>query len=248
MSVRRASATGAAGLLALGLAACESSQTESARLERQGAKAAVIGTVSAGARNPSVKVVDTTLLRSEMGTAAVVELENTGPATQVAVPIQIDVKDAKGASLYKNDVDGLQPALQQLALLRRGTPAIWVNDQVTAPTKAKRLAVQVGRAEAAAPGALPEIRLEKTRMDSDSSGALATGVVRNLSKIRQVNMPIYGVVRRGGRIVAAGRAIIERLNPEPQSRPTVFRIFFIGDPTGGKLDVVPVPTVLKEGG
>ena len=239
---------GAAAVVALGLGACESTQTKSARLAGQGATAAVLGTVDAGAKNTSAKVLDTTLLRSDLGTAAVIELENTGPTDQVAVPIQIDVTDAKGATLYENDVDGLQPALQQLALLRRGKPAFWVNDQVTAPEKATKVAVELGKAEATAPRELPEIRLEKTRLDTDSSGALATGVVRNLSKLRQIDMPIYGVVRRGGKVVAAGRAIIDRLNPEPQPRPTVFRIFFIGDPEGGKLDVVPVPTVLEEGG
>lgn len=248
MTVPRAGGLVLAGLLVLGLAACESSQTKSARLEKNGAKAAVLSTVSAGAANTDVKVGKTTLLRSELGTAAVVELTNTGPQDQVAVPIQIDVKDAKGQTIYKNDIDGLQPSLQQLALLRRGKPAFWVNDQVTAPTPAKKVDVDVGKAKGGtAPASLPDIRLSGTKLDRDSSGVLATGVVRNFSKITQINMPIYAVVERDGEVVAAGRALIDKLKPEPQKQPTVFDIFFIGDPAGGKLSVTPLPTVLKEG-
>lgn len=248
MTVARPGGLVLAGLLVLALGGCESSQTKSARLAEQGEEAAVLTTVSAGAANTSVKVGKTTLLRSDLGTAAVVKLTNTGPEDQVAVPIQIDVKDAKGATVYKNDIDGLQPSLQQLALLRRGKPAFWVNDQVTATTPAKKVDVDVGKAKGELSPKLPDIRLAGTRLDEDSTGALATGVVKNFSKITQVNMPIYAVVERGGKVVAAGRALIEKLNPEPQSKPTTFRIFFIGDPAGGKLDVTPVPTVLKEGG
>ena len=48
--------------------------------------------------------------------------------------------------------------------------------------------------------------------------------------------------------MAAGRALVEKLAPEPQKKPTRFSIFFIGDPKGGTLDVRPVPTVLTERG
>lgn len=247
MNGHRVAGAALAGLLAPGLAACESSQTKSARLAKSGAKAGVVGTVSAGAKNASVKVGKTTILRSESATAVVVELTNTGADGQVAVPIQIDVKDAKGVSVYKNDVDGLQPSLQQLALLPRGEPTFWVNDQVTAATPAKRVNVDVGKAGGKAPPQLPEIRLEATKLERDESGAMVSGVVKNLSKLPQINMPIYAVVRRGGKVVAAGRALVEKLNPEPQAKPTTFSIFLIGDPAGGKPNVRPYPTVLKEG-
>lgn len=244
MSGRPAHAVALAGLLAAALAGCESTQAQSARLAKQGAEAAVVGTVSAGARNPDVRVGRTTLLRSALGTAAVVELTNTGPADQAAVPIQLDVEDAKGASVYKNDTDGLQPSLQQLALLRRGRPVFWVNDQVTAAAPARKASVTVGRARGPAPADVPEIRLVGTRMDEDESGPLATGIVENRSRVTQRDMPIYGVVRRGGKVVAAGRALVEKLPPGPRKKPVRFSIFFIGDPSRGTLDVRAVPTVL----
>lgn len=238
----------AAGAL-LALSACESSQTESARLKKQGAKAAQLTTVKAGVKNPDVRVKSTTVLTSASGGAVVVALENTGAADQVAVPVQIQVKDAKGEVVYKNDLDGLQPALQQMALLRKGATEYWINDQVTAATPPKTAAVEVGKPKGkAATGPLPKIKLERVKMDSDESGPFVSGIVRNLSRTSQVNMPIYGVFRRGTKIVAAGRALIERLNPEPQKKPTVFRIFFVGTTKGAKLSLEPEPTVLQPEG
>ncbi len=235
------------GLLAL--SACESSQHKSDRLRAQGATAAELTSVKAGAPNADVKVAGTTILRSAGGTAVVVELKSTGTVDQVAVPIQIRAKDAKGADVYKNDLDGLQTSLQQLALLRRGKTAYWVNDQVTAPSKPARVVVQVGRPKGKPAARLPRIRLSGVRMDADDvSGAFLRGIVRNESTLPQVNMPIYAVARKGGKVVAAGRALIERLDPEPQKKPTVFRIFFIGDPKGGTLSLEAEPTVLRAEG
>jgi len=58
-------------------------------------------------------------------------------------------------------------------------------------------------------------------------------------------MPIYAVAKRGRRIVAAGRAIIEKLDPDPQPKPTVFRIFFVGNLTGARIEAHAYPTVLE---
>jgi hypothetical protein len=80
------------------------------------------------------------------------------------------------------------------------------------------------------------------KLENDADGLYAIGVVKNLSKISQANMPIYAVARSGGKIVAAGRALIEKLDPEPQKKPTVFRIFFVGNPKGAQLDVRAYPS------
>lgn len=232
----------------LALTACESSQTKSARLRASGAKAAQLTTIKAGAKNADVKVAGTTVLTKTNGSAVVVALENTGPTDQVAVPVQIKAEDAKRTVVYKNDLDGLQPALQQMALLRKGKTSFWVNDQVTGATPPKTVAVSVGKAKGKPPAAVPKITLERVKLDSDTSGVFVSGIVVNRSKVSQVNMPIYGVVRRGTKIVAGGRALIERLNPEPQKRPTVFRIFFIGNAKGGKLSLEAEPTVLQAEG
>lgn len=243
-AVARLAPLAAAALLAGGgLSACESTQTKSARLAKDAKGQADLKTITAGAANPDVKVVDTTILHNrDGGRAVVVELQDTG-RDQAAVPVQIDALDAKGTSVYKNDLQGLQTSLQQMAYLAGGRRAFWVHDQVTAVDVPKKVRVDIGKATAPAPAAVPRIELEDVHFDQDlTSGLVLTGVVRNRSKIAQKNMPIYAVARQGGRVVAAGRAIIERSDPEPQKKPTVFRIYFIGNPKGARLDVRPVPT------
>lgn len=244
---RRVVALGCLVPVVFALGACESTQTKSARLEKTGKNKAQLTTVSAGAANTAVKVVSTTLLSSQAGKAAVVELQNTGPEAEVRVPLVITVKDAAGKPLYKNDIDGLQPSLQQLAFLGKGEKAYWVNDQVLAGTPPKSVDVEVGKAKATAPAKLPEITLGPPKLTSDSSGAYATAEVTNTSKLTQVDLPIFAVALKGGKVVAAGRAIIEKLLPAPTKKPVVYKIFFIGNPKGATLQVHVAPTVLQEG-
>jgi hypothetical protein len=68
-----------------------------------------------------------------------------------------------------------------------------------------------------------------------------TGRALNHSDLLQRRMPIFCVARRGDEVVAAGRAILEKLKPD---KPTRFTVFFIGDPRGARLTLTPTPTVL----
>jgi hypothetical protein len=232
-------------LPAVALAACESSQDKSARLAKSAGKVAKLTTLKAGAANADVTVAATTVLANkDGGRAVVVELKDSGKP-QAGVPILITAEDKAGKPLYKNDLNGLQTSLQQMAYVGKsppGPPAFWVHDQVVATATPARIDVAVGKSKAPAPGAVPKIVLEGVKLDSDPSGLVATGVVKNLSKTSQRNMPIYAVAQKGGKIVAAGRALIEKLDPEPQKKPTVFRIFFVGNPKGARLDVRAVPS------
>ncbi len=234
-------------LTAAALGACESTQTKSARLEKTGKNRAQLTTVSAGAANTAVKVLSKTVLTSDTGKAAVLELQNTGPVAEVQVPLVITVKDASGEPLYKNDIDGLQPSLQSLAYLDKGTTAYWVNDQVLAGTPPKAVDVEVGKAKGTAPADAPKITLGEPRLKSDSSGAYATAEVKNESKLTQVDLPIFAVALKGDKVVAAGRAIIEKLLPAPTKKPVFYKIFFIGNPKGATLEIHVAPTVLQEG-
>jgi hypothetical protein len=55
---------------------------------------------------------------------------------------------------------------------------------------------------------------------------------------------VYAVAEQGGKIVAAGRAGIDRLKAHG-SKP--FKVFWIGDPKGATVHVFAPPTVLEEG-
>lgn len=234
----------------LALGACESSQTTSARLAKRAAKAAVLGKVRLATADPGVRIRTTRLVRGDGATAAVVELENTGKGALVDVPIQVVAKDAKGAAVYRNDTQGLQPSLQQLSYLPRGAKAFWINDQVTTTTPVRKLSARVGRSKVpGAPKLVPHIGLSQTKLETDGSGTFIKGFVRNHSKIAQVNMPIYGIVRKGRRIVAAGRALLDRLPPYPTPKPIVFRILLVGKvPKGASFELIPSPTTFAPEG
>lgn len=79
-------------------------------------------------------------------------------------------------------------------------------------------------------------------MDS-ASGVEASGTVVNRSRVEQRLLVVSCIARKGGRIVAAGRAQIERLKVGPKKVP--YHVFFIGDPRGAQLSVSAPPTILE---
>jgi hypothetical protein len=84
---------------------------------------------------------------------------------------------------------------------------------------------------------------------SGGRGAYAKGTIANRSSVAQKRIVITCVARDGGRVVAAGRAVIDRLEPAASlKKPTTFTVFFIGDPRQARLDCSAPPTVLDEGG
>jgi hypothetical protein len=59
--------------------------------------------------------------------------------------------------------------------------------------------------------------------------------------VTQLELVVYAVARRGGRIAAAGRAIVPQA---PAGASTPFQVFFIGDPKGAQLSLTAPPTTL----
>ena len=65
--------------------------------------------------------------------------------------------------------------------------------------------------------------------------------MRNRSEVDQRELVLYGVARKGGEIVAAGRAQVRRVKPGGSAS---FRMYFIGDPRGAELTISVPPTSL----
>jgi hypothetical protein len=201
-----------------------------------------------GKVNAAIKVEDSALVQDANGVAAVVRVKNTG-STQVTLPVAITVSDAKGKKLYANDAPGLDASLTSLPVLGAGQEAVWVNNQILIAGKASKVAAQVGAAKGkAVAGALPKIVLSEIEAGRDEDGNYAKGIVANQSAIAQKRLVISCVARDGDTVLAAGRAVVDRLAPAAESKkPTTFTVFFIGDPKQAKLTCTAPPTVLSGG-
>ncbi|HEX5923972.1 MAG TPA: hypothetical protein VFY45_09075 [Baekduia sp.] len=201
-----------------------------------------------GKLNGAIKVEDSAIVQDANGVAAVVRVKNTG-ATQVTLPLAITISDAKGKKLYANDTPGLDASLTSLPVLEAGQEADWVNNQILVAGKASKVAAQVGTAKGK-PGAgtLPKIVLSNIKAGRDEDGNYVKGTVANESAIAQKRLVVSCVARDGDKVLAAGRAVVDRLAPAAESKkPTTFTVFFIGDPQQAQLACTAPPTVLSGG-
>jgi hypothetical protein len=255
----------ALGALALTLSACESTETESARLGREGAKLiAGAGTLGAGAANPDVHVAQVALVQGSGRTAAVVRLTNSSAGAQFDVPVLIDVRSPKGASVYRNDIQGLEPSLQQMALLPAHASGWWVDDQVLASGTPSSVNVRVGTAKPAATRAgaaatagsagagtaeavgasVPQVQVSGVTLGSQELvGPYVEASVVNHSGVAQHNMPVFAVALRGTRVVAAGRALVPSLAVSGAASRASFRLYLVGSPAGARIELTPAPAV-----
>ena len=236
---------GPLALLALApllLCACESSQDRSARLANLAGTQKREKGVRVTSSSPDVAVLQTAIVEDRYGTAAAVKLRLNASRPQAALPISFELRNGAGKRAYANDAPGLAASLTHVPLLRPGGPVWWVDDQVQVKG-AKRVRVRVGRATATVPSGAPELVPTQLRSESDSSGTFTHGTLRNASQIEQRQVIVFGVAERGGRVVAAGRAGIERIKAR-DSAP--FRIFWIGDPKGARLHIYAPASVLSK--
>jgi hypothetical protein len=240
--VRRAAAPLLAAALAL--SACQTTQELSAQRAKEAKKLVNQKGLTITKENPNVAVGATSVLQDKNGIAAVVELHNKGPQPQAGLPVSIAVTDAGGKPLYRNDIAGLEDSLVSMALLAKGEDAFWVNNQVTATGKPAKVQAKVGAAKGKVPARVPSFAIAGVQLDSDSDGVYATGTIANESKVAQKRLTIYCVARKGAKIVAAGRAILDAL-PAAGAKPTKFTVFFIGNPKGAKLSFSAPATVLE---
>ena len=132
-----------------------------------------------------------------------------------------------------------------MALVRSGGEAYWVDNQILGNGAPKKLDVKVGRAKGAAPSSIPQITLSKVRFDKDVSGPFVTRRHHaTTASVLQRRLTVFCVARKGGKIVAAGRAVVDKLAPAPTPKPIRFSVYFIGNPTGAKLSFSVPPVNL----
>ena len=231
-------------LLAAALAVgCESTQSRSAKLA-----ASSKGTIDEGEalvvdeQNPDVKILSTSTLRDKNGEAVVVHMRNVGKRPLADMPITVRLADKSGKAVYTNTQPGLETALAHVAFLQPGHELFWVNDQVVSTGRPAQAKTMVGGSKPV-PGDYPKLAIRGAHLRDDPvSGISVAGRVVNHSRILQRRLPVFCVARRGDSVVAAGRAILEKVKP---GRSAPFTVFFIGDPRNARLTVTPLPSSLK---
>ncbi len=243
MTLRRAALLPACALPALTLAACATTAERSARIGAQGVRQiAPAGTIDVSRPNPDIRVRRAVVVRDGELSAAAVELQNKGSRAQALVPLVIDVRDRRDKSIYRNDAVGLQPSLQQVALVPAGRSIWWVNDQLLGATAPRAVHAKVGAARTVARA--PRITLQNVHFTSDAAGRYLTGTVVNATGRLQSNVPVFAVALRGDRVVAAGRSLVPKL-PVTSPKPVHFRLIFIGDPSGARIALTTAPTIVR---
>lgn len=222
----------AALIAAVALSGCESSQERSAQLAREAKH--FVGSASHGLTiaHPSteVRVLSTQILHSSEGTAALVTVRNTSSHALRDVPLAITVKDAGGAVLYRNDAPGLEAALTSVPVLTPGQRFTWIDDQVQATGTPASASAEAGEAPPSS-GPAPKIRLSGVHATEAPEAGVA-GTANNESSVAQRDLVVYGVARRGAKIVAAGRAVLTEV-PAHGSSP--FQVLFIGGAQGARV-------------
>jgi hypothetical protein len=225
----------------LTLTACTSSQ-DKARSIREHAQATAPKPLVISKPNKDLKVGQETLLHDQNGDAIVVPVTNETDKTMVSVPILVDVRNAQGTTVYKNDTAGIDYALNHIAELKPHETFYWVNDQLTG--QGKNVKVTVGQPEDKAPsGSPPQFTVSDPRFGHDFSGVKVSGTVKIDSKTDQSHLILFAVARQGDRIVAAGRGQVKKLKHD--AKPAPYVVYFIGDPTGSDVTIQAPPTTFE---
>jgi hypothetical protein len=231
------------------LGACQSTQSKSAELEaKNSGKLLNEKGLNISQESSAVTVLDSAVVSDASRTAVAVDLRNDTARMLVNVPILIDVQDAKGKTVFKNDTPGLDPTLTSVPVLEPGQEATWVNDQILPSGVPKSVKVTVGETQAAAPPQLPQIEVGDASLHNDPvSGLEATGNIQTTGSELVTNTYVYAVARNGNQIVAAGRGAIDKLKPDA-ARPRHYHIFMVGNPEGGDITVTAAPTFPGDSG
>ncbi|HEU4461013.1 MAG TPA: hypothetical protein VFR75_00330 [Solirubrobacterales bacterium] len=228
--------------IALVTTGCQSTQSKSAEIGAELGPVKQEKGLKISRPSKDVKVVSSTLLTDAAGSAVVVVVRNESNRNLANVPILIDVLDAKGKSLYKNDLPGLEPALTSIPYVEAGKEMTWVHDQVLVTGKPKSVTVVVGEGGAQFGGKVPEFTVSEPKLEGDPySGVVAGGNAENESGEKVDRLLLYAVAREGEKVIAAGRGAIEKIKPAP--KPLPYNVYFIGDPAGGEVEMSWFPTL-----
>ena len=241
--MRRPAAALAAGLIVIGVSGCETTQEQSAKIARSlGHQSALSSTTRLGARSSTVRIEQAVLLTSAGQSAVALKLTNTSAQAQVDFPVLVEVRDAGGRSVYRNDTTGIEPSIQHFAALGPHATAWWVDNEVLASGGVPKTATgQLGASTVRAPSTLPSITTAGVSATDSFPGPHVSVTVRNRSGIAQRQLPVYAVALKDGQVLGAGRAIVPALAP---GVAVAVQVPMVGAVAGSTISLAVPPTGL----
>ncbi len=231
-------ALAALAVLTVALGGCETTAEQSAKLEKSAKRVALVHAgLSIKRASRQAKVIQATVVHGSEGAAAAVTVRNLASRALVSVPIAITVKGARGQTLYQNNAAGLETALTHVPSIPAHGTVTWVNDQVSAAAEPASVSAELGEASSAS-GAEPRVEVLGIDVTEASTGE-ASGTVRNSSSVAQGKLVVYVTARKGGKIVAAGRALLTNV---AAGASVPFDLYLSGGAGGASLQASAPPT------
>jgi hypothetical protein len=240
--MRRAAAALAAALaVAVAASACETTQELSAKIGRKlGHQTAIAGTTQLGVASREVRVTRAALLSSAGQYAVVLALTNSSAQPQADFAVLIDVLDAKGRSVYRNNTAGIEASIQQLALLPGHATEWWVDNEVLPSGGVpSSVTAAIGASSKRVPSAPPSITTSGVSASDSFPGPHVNVTIDNRSAIAQSELPVYAVAQRDGSVVGAGRGIVPALPPGARAQ---LEIPMVGSVDGSTISLTVAPT------
>ncbi|HXW58022.1 MAG TPA: hypothetical protein VEJ23_00955 [Solirubrobacteraceae bacterium] len=242
--MRRVLVVAGCGMAGVSLTACESTEQESAKLNREGQRLLTgQGALKVGALNHSVKVSDVTLLSASGRAAVAMRVSASSTTPQLDLPLLVDVTGSGSKQLYSNEAGGLEASLQHVSLARPGQATWWVDDQVLLPqgsaTSSDKATVRVGSGASPHRPAPVLAGTSGVHLGQQDGLATAEGEVDGPFPSAHSKVPVFVVAQRNGRVVAAGRAVVS--SPPRSGEHVPFQILLVGEPTGASLQVSVAP-------
>jgi hypothetical protein len=245
--LRRALVVVGCGALAVTASACESTESESAKIARHAGAAEVASALKLGAANRDVRVSDVTLLTGGGRKALAVKLTSSSSRAQREVPLLVKVTGAGGKLLYSN-ASGAEALLSHITLLAAHSSTWWVDDELLTSATAIAAKVNVGTGRRSRPDSRSgALSANTTHVAVQAGTTTVSGVVANHTGKAQSSVPVFAVALRGGKVVAAGRAIVGSV-PVDVSAPASFDVPLVGDATGAKIELTALPGAGAAGG
>lgn len=242
---RAALALAAVALAAPIIAGCESTFDKAERARAEAGTVEQVTSADITQMTGATAEVEGVVASADGLTAAVVVKITTEAGTTLLWPqIQIDVLDASGTVIGTNNIPGALPVLIHVPSAPGGAVTTYVNDQIliSGTPASARVVLDGAPFGGDLPGALeatpPQVTADPTFGDS------WTSTITNTSGVRQEQVIVQVVVRKGGKVVGAGTAQIQGgLDPGAKADVTGY---FIGS-SDGDLEISVPPSNAADG-